>query len=193
MEKFVVGNDSGLFERLEAEKIKLKDVTAKIFQGLVTGADPVFIVIDQEDGSFYSEATGKKYFLEKDLLHPLCKGALNIRRYFIDTITKSILFPYKLEDNKATLLSTKELAEKYPNTWEYFKQNRSLLEARENGKWKHEQWYAFGRNQNLTEMNREKILAPSIANGACFTFDSKDFFYFMGSGGGGGGGGTELY
>ena len=185
---FVVGNDSGLFERLEAEKIKLKDVTAKIFQGLVTGADPVFIVIDQEDGSFYSEATGKKYFLEKDLLHPLCKGALNIRRYFIDTITKSILFPYKLEDNKATLLSTKELAEKYPNTWEYFKQNRSLLEARENGKWKHEQWYAFGRNQNLTEMNREKILAPSIANGACFTFDSKDFFYFMGSGGGGGGG-----
>jgi len=185
---FVVGNDSGLFEKLEAEKIKLKDVTAKIFQGLVTGADPVFIVIDQEDGSYYSEATGKKYFLEKDLLHPLCKGALNIRRYFIDTITKSILFPYKLEDNKATLLPTKELAEKYPNTWEYFKQNRSLLEARENGKWKHEQWYAFGRNQNLTEMNREKILAPSIANGACFTFDSKDFFYFMGSGGGGGGG-----
>ncbi|MCX6696610.1 MAG: restriction endonuclease subunit M, partial [Methanoregula sp.] len=90
--------------------------------------------------------------------------------------------------NKATLLSTKELAEKYPNTWEYFKQNRSLLEARENGKWKHEQWYAFGRNQNLTEMDREKILTPSIANGACFTFDSKDFFYFMGSGGGGGGG-----
>jgi len=185
---FVVGNDSSLFKKLEAEKIKLNDVTAKIFQGLVTGADPVFIVINQEDGSFYSEATDKKYTLEKELLHPLCKGALNIRRYYIDTITKSILFPYKIEENKAILLSTKELAERYPNTWEYFKQNKSLLEARENGKWKHEQWYAFGRNQNLTEMNREKILAPSIANGACFTFDSKDFFYFMGSGGGGGGG-----
>ncbi len=37
-------------------------------------------------------------------------------------------------------------------------------------------------------MDREKILTPSIANGACFTFDSRDFFYFMGSGGGGGGG-----
>ena len=185
---FVVGNDSGLFKKLESEKIKLKDVTAKIFQGLVTGADPIFIVINQQDGSFFSEATGKKHFLEKDLIHPLCKGALNIRRYYIDVITKSILFPYKIEENKATLLSANELAEKYPNTWEYFKQNRSLLEARENGKWKHEQWYAFGRNQNLTEMDREKILTPSIANGACFTFDSKDFFYFMGSGGGGGGG-----
>jgi type I restriction-modification system DNA methylase subunit len=185
---FVVGNDSGLFKKLESERIKLKDVTAKIFQGLVTGADPVFIVVNQEDGSFYSEATGKKHSLERDLLHPLCKGALNIRRYCIDIITKSILFPYKIVENKATLLSTKELSENYPNTWEYFKQNRSLLEARENGKWKHEQWYAFGRNQNLTEMDREKILTPSIANGACFTFDSKDFFYFMGSGGGGGGG-----
>jgi type I restriction-modification system DNA methylase subunit len=185
---FVVGNDSGLFKKLGSERRKLKDVTAKIFQGLVTGADPVFLVINQEDGSFYSEATEKKHLLEKELLHPLCKGALNIRRYYIDTITKSILFPYKLEGNKATLLSTKELAEKYPNTWEYLKQNRALLEAREKGKWKHEQWYAFGRNQNLTEMNREKILAPSIADGACFTFDSKDFFYFMGSGGGGGGG-----
>jgi len=185
---FVVGNDSGLFKKLDSERIKLKDVTAKIFQGLVTGADPVFLVINQEDGSFYSYATGKTHLLEKDLLHPLCKGALNIRRYYIDNITKSILFPYKIEENTAILISTKELAEKYPNTWEYFKQNRSLLEARENGKWKNEQWYAFGRNQNLTEMNREKILSPSIANGACFTFDSKDFFYFMGSGGGGGGG-----
>jgi len=113
---------------------------------------------------------------------------LNIRRYYIDTITKSILFPYKIIDNKAILLTEKELAENYPNTWEYFKLNKSLLESRENGKWKHKQWYAFGRNQNLTEMDREKILTPSIANGACFTFDSKDYFYFMGSGGGGGGG-----
>jgi hypothetical protein len=185
---FVVGDDAGLFKRLESVKFKLKDVTLKIFQGLVTGADPVFIVVNQEDGSYYSEATQKKHLLERELFHPLCKGALNIRRYYIDTITKSILFPYKIVDNKAILLSTKELSENYPNTWEYLKMNKSLLEARENGKWKNEQWYAFGRNQNLTEMNREKILTPSIANGACFTFDSKDFFYFMGSGGGGGGG-----
>ena len=117
---FVVGNDSGLFKKLDSEKIKLKDVTAKIFQGLVTGAYSVFIVINEEDGLFYSEATKKKHTLEKELLHPLCKGALNIRRYYIDTITKSILFPYKIEKNKALLLSTKELVEKYPNTWEYF-------------------------------------------------------------------------
>ena len=185
---FVVGNDAGLFKKLESIKFKLKDATAKIYQGLVTGADPVFIVVNQQDKSYLSEATQKKHFLEKELLHPLCKGALNIRRYYIDTITKSILFPYKIIDNKAILLTEKELAENYPNTWEYFKLNKSLLESRENGKWKHKQWYAFGRNQNLTEMDREKILTPSIANGACFTFDSKDYFYFMGSGGGGGGG-----
>lgn len=185
---FVVGSDAGLFKKLDEIKPKLNEVSQKIFQGLVTGADPVFIVVNQQDGSFHSEATQKNHFLEKDLLHPLCKGAVNIRRYYIDTITKSIIFPYKTVESKAVLLSPKELAEKYPKIWEYFKINRSRLEARENGKWKHEQWYAFGRNQNLTEMNREKILTPSIAPGACFTFDAKDFFYFMGSGGGGGGG-----
>ena len=185
---FVVGHGADLFKKLQSEKFKLKDVADKIFQGLVTGADPVFIVVNQGDGSYYSEATQKNHFLERELLHPLCKGSLNIRRYNIDTITKSIIFPYRIVEGKAILLTPKELAEKYPNIWEYFKSNKARLEARENGKWKHKNWYAFGRNQNLTEMNQEKILTPSIGKGACFTFDSEDFFYFMGSGGGGGGG-----
>jgi hypothetical protein len=37
-------------------------------------------------------------------------------------------------------------------------------------------------------MDQKKILSPSIASEACFTFDSIDYYYFMGSGGGGGGG-----
>ena len=185
---FVVGSGVDLFKKLQSEKFKLKDIADKIFQGLVTGADPVFIVVNQEDDSYYSEATQKNHFLERELLHPLCKGSLNVRRYNIDTITKSIIFPYKIVDGKASLLTSKELAENYPNIWEYFKSNKARLEARENGKWKHKNWYAFGRNQNLTEMSQEKILTPSIGDGACFTFDSEDLFYFMGSGGGGGGG-----
>lgn len=37
-------------------------------------------------------------------------------------------------------------------------------------------------------MEQVKILTPSIASRAAFTFDESDFFYFVGSGGGGGGG-----
>jgi hypothetical protein len=121
-------------------------------------------------------------------MHPLCKGSVNIRRYHVNELTESILFPYKYVQQKAELLSPKELEEKYPSTWEYLKINRITLESRERGKWKNSRWYAFGRSQNLSEMEQKKILTPSIAKFASFTLDEEDFYYFVGSGGGGGGG-----
>jgi type I restriction-modification system DNA methylase subunit len=185
---FTVGESSGLFEKLRNMPVKLGDLADRIFQGLVTGADPVFIVENENGKTFYSENTDRSHKLETELLHPLCKGSVNIRRYMISEITKSILFPYKLVDGKAELLSAKELSSDYPQVWEYLKENRSRLESRERGKWKNTRWYAFGRSQNLSEMEQKKILTPSIANCASFTLDSSNAYYFVGSGGGGGGG-----
>ncbi|MEP0804300.1 MAG: Eco57I restriction-modification methylase domain-containing protein [Chloroflexota bacterium] len=185
---FTVGKGAALFEKLSQMPVKLGDVTDRIFQGLVTGADPVFILKNVEGGKYYSEATKKEYAIEKNLMHLLCKGSVNIRRYSISQLEKSILFPYKLVDGKAILLSPKELEARFPVAWQYLKENKVLLESRERGKWKHDKWYAFGRSQNLSEMEQKKILTPSIANRASFTLDSMDYYYFVGSGGGGGGG-----
>ncbi len=121
-------------------------------------------------------------------MHPLCKGSVNLRRYYVTRLTKSILFPYKLVNGKPILLTSKELSRDYPFAWEYLKINKSILESRERGKWKHDRWYAFGRSQNLSEMEQPKILTPSIASKASYCFDSIDLYYFVGSGGGGGGG-----
>jgi hypothetical protein len=185
---FTVGKDAELFEKLSRMPVKLQDVTGRIFQGLVTGADPVFVLRDDVKGKYFSEATGQIHRIEADLMHPLCKGSVNIRRYHISVLTKSILFPYKYVQGKAELLTSKELAESYSHAWEYLQVNRTALESRESGKWKHNRWYAFGRSQNLSEMEQKKILTPSIAKSASFTLDSTDFYYFVGSGGGGGGG-----
>jgi hypothetical protein len=185
---FVVGKGAGLFERMNKMPTKLVDVTDKIFQGLVTGADPVFILKSLGKGKYFSEDTQKKHYMEKELMHPLCKGSVNLRRYHIKELTKSILFPYKLVNCKAELLSVQELSKIYPLVWKYLKANQNKLEKREHGKWKNDRWYAFGRSQNLSEMEQKKILTPSIACFASFTLDSTDFYYFVGSGGGGGGG-----
>jgi len=185
---FVVGSGAALFERLSEMPVKLGDVAARIFQGLVTGADPVFIMENVSETECKSAATGKIYHIEAELMHSLCKGSVNLRRYHISEITKSILFPYKLVNGKAELLSVQELGTQFPNAWAYLKENRQKLEAREGGKWKHDKWYAFGRSQNLSEMEQEKILTPSIANRTSFTLDTTDDYYFVGSGGGGGGG-----
>ena len=185
---FVVGRTAQLFERLDKQPLRLSNVADRVFQGLVTGADTVFILTDSSDGSFFSEATQDYHEIETELLHPLCKGSVNIRRYRINELTKSILFPYKLVNGKAQLLTVAELESQYPGAWEYLQTSRELLEQRERGKWKHERWYAFGRSQNLSEMEQTKVMTPSIAQSASFTLDQDDFYYFVGSGGGGGGG-----
>jgi hypothetical protein len=74
---FVVGSGAQLFERLEEMPTKLGDVAAKIFQGLVTGADPVFIMENVSETEFKSAATGKVYPIEAELMHSLCKGSVN--------------------------------------------------------------------------------------------------------------------
>jgi hypothetical protein len=121
-------------------------------------------------------------------MHPLCKGSVDLKRYRVSELSKSILFPYKLVNEKAQLLTPQELEDHFPNAWAYLQQNRHILEARERGKWKHNRWYAFGRSQNLSEMEQTKILTPSISNRGTFTLDLDHDYYFVGSGGGGGGG-----
>ncbi|MGR3310645.1 MAG: Eco57I restriction-modification methylase domain-containing protein [Candidatus Brocadiales bacterium] len=185
---FTVGKSAKLFKKLSKMLVKLGDVTDRIFQGLVTGADSVFILSDVGNGKYFSKTTQQYHRIEPDLMHLLCKGSVNLRRYYVNELTKSILFPYKSVQGRAELLSAKELAETYPYAWEYLRANRTVLESREHGKWKHDRWYAFGRSQNLSEMEQKKILTPSIAKFASYTLDSTNFYYFVGSGGGGGGG-----
>ncbi len=190
---FSASQNSSILERICTSNPKLADVADRIFQGLVTGADPVFILEKRSKGVFYSEALEREVQLEPDLLHPLCKGSVNVRRYEIDDVTKSILFPYHIGDEKAVLIPANEFSKKYPKCWHYLGENRKALEGRERGKWHHDKWYAFGRSQNLAEMEQEKILTPSIAKRASFTHDLDDFYYFIGSGGGGGGGYSRGY
>src|SRR5664280_223533 len=141
---FSASPNASVLERICAHSAKLADVADRIFQGLVTGADPVFILEKRSKAVFFSEALEREVQLEPELLHPLCKGAVNVRRYEIDDVTKSILFPYHVADKKALLIPPDEFARKYPKCWCYLGENRKALESRERGKWRHDKWYAFG-------------------------------------------------
>jgi hypothetical protein len=185
---FGAGPLFGVLSRLKTFPLTLAGISHRIFQGLVTGSDAVFVLEKRGEDSFFSEATGDTYTLENDLLHPLGKGSVNLRRYHVAEVSKWIIFPYRIIDGRAHLLSPSEIDRNHPKTWQYLLENRRVLEARERGKWKHDRWYALGRTQNLTQMDQSKILTPSIANRASFTLDKDGFLYFLGSGGGGGGG-----
>jgi hypothetical protein len=77
-----IGASRTLFDRLTKMSVRLGDVANKIFQGLVTSADAVFLLdpVSPERNQYVrvrSNATGKEYDLETQVVRPLCKGSLD--------------------------------------------------------------------------------------------------------------------
>ncbi len=193
---FTVGSGAGLYEKLSTMPVKLGDISAKIFQGLVTSGDPIYLLdpLGNEQNGYVpvsSNATGKEYELETGVVWPLCKGSRDIRRYSAIP-SKRVLFPYdartSAETGKTVLIASRDFAQRFPKAWKYLNENYDVLRDREKGKMRHEAWYGYVYPKSVALFAKPKILTPSIAANASFTFDRKGELYFVGSGGGGGGG-----
>lgn len=168
----------------------LGSIKKRIFQGLVTGADPVFILDLKEktDGliKVHSCSMDKEYILESELIRPLLKGQ-DIKKWWVKGYDEVILFPYLLQDEKAVLIPPDVFQVKYPRAWRYLLDNKGYLEARERGKWKGvANWYAYGRRQNLEQFDQPKIMTQVLASKASFALDLDEKLYFVGGGNAGG-------
>ena len=165
---FIIGNGVNILKNIHAIPIKLGDV-AHIFQGLVTGADKVFIIPLR----CRLETGITKPFLQTGLLTP----------YVTPTASDRIIFPYEIIEGKACLVSIEELKRRYPKTWDYLLTRREELMNREHGKWRHANWYAFGRSQNLTQMDMPKLIIQVTAQKPTVLFDNCGL-YMTGGGSG---------
>jgi len=168
----------------------LDKIRKRVFQGLVTGADPVFILglREKTDGliKVYSRSMDKEYMLESELIRPLLKGQ-DIKKWQVKGYDEVILFPYLLQNEKAVLIPPDVFQEKYPRAWRYLLDNKGYLEARERGKWKGvANWYAYGRRQNLEQFDQPKIMTQVLASKASFALDMDEKLYFVGGGNAGG-------
>lgn len=185
---FTFGNDKIFFDTILQAPLRLSDVSEKIYQGIITGADKIFIVEEVSvENNFiicYSKALEENFKFEKALLKPLLKGS-EIVRYSKPDWKYWLLFPYKVEGDKAIPFSKLELKQ-FPNTFEYLFKNKRQLEKRENGKWKISDFWQFSRNQNMVECSRAKILTQVLASKASFTADFNGDYYFVGGGNAGG-------
>jgi hypothetical protein len=185
---FVVGKGANILERLKSIPTKLEDITLRIFQGLKTSADKIYIVeeIQRETNrvKVYSTQDEREYWLESDLLHPLIKGG-DSKSYHILPTSRLIVCPYIVDDGKATLISAANFKKSYPLTWAYLSDYKSYLENRERGKMKGENWYAYGRSQALNVITFPKIFTPDIAINASFSLDETGELFFTGGVAGG--------
>jgi len=175
---------------IENGEFRLGDITDSVFQGLITGWNKVFVgeVVGEEDDivQFLREGGEEPEPIEKSLLRRLLKGS-EIDHWGADWEGLWLLFPYEIEAGQADLLTRETLQEEYPHTWKYFDNHEDELKGREGGKWRDkEQWWAFGRSQNLAKMEPDKIMTNIMSDYNRFAVDTEGEYYFIGGGNAGG-------
>ncbi|MHB1440446.1 MAG: Eco57I restriction-modification methylase domain-containing protein [Cuniculiplasma sp.] len=166
-----------LVEKLDEAKTKLMDVCEKIYQGLITSADSVFI-LRIKNGKLFSESLGDYVSIEPQILKNLVKG-LEIKRYGILNSDRFLFFPYEKEfKNKYELIPEETLRLKFPLAYNYLIKNKETLLERSDVISNSISWYAFSRPQNLEEFENIKILTPFNAFNNSFTIDELGKWFF---------------
>ena len=171
----------GLLKKISQRLPMLADVANKIFVGLQTSADTVFLfkTFKAKGKTHYivfSKELDREVTIESSLLKKVVRSG-DIGRYYAEP-KALVLFPYKIENGKETLISQKELEKAYPLTWEYLKENKKVLEEREHGKFKVSGWYQL-YPKNLDGWEQSKLMIPYMVTRLSAHVDTDDNYYFV--------------
>jgi hypothetical protein len=186
---FAVGRGADIFERLKAMPVKLEDVTERIFQGIKTSSDKIYIVEEvsrtRSEVRVFSPQTEEEHRLEPDLLHPLIKGG-DSKAFRLSLTKRLILFPYaKREAGEVKLIEPATFKKQFPLTWAYLQTNKHVLEDREDGRMRHDGWYGYIYPKALDVMSFPKLFTPDLAPVAAFSCDPTGEVFFTGGVAGG--------
>lgn len=174
-----------LIERLDREATRLDHPqnTSAIFQGVITSADHIFHLRKLVPGRYaYTPREGGRKLapvevaLEDAIMKPLVSGREAKR--FIEPATETfLLFPYRVDEDGARLLTPEEMAAGFPLAWGYLRKFREELRNREGGKFRDDCWYRMGRNQSLDKQELPKLMVAQLVPDLRVSFDSCGEFY----------------
>ena len=182
---FLDKNSRRILKKINQTDNKKLNNLAKIFVGIQTSADNVYILkcIEKcENYSKYLNNDGNEIILESDLFKPFLKNIKDktFEPYMDVDSEYELLFPYKLEMGKAIPLTLKEI-KKYPKTYDYLLTYKKDLLNRSNIK--SNNWWYFSRHQNLSMMEEPKLIIPVLSLYPRLIYDDNGF-YMTGGGGG---------
>jgi hypothetical protein len=114
--------------------------------------------------------------LEDAIMKPLVSGS-EAKRFLEPQTDTYLLFPYRVDDEGAKLLTPAEMAADFPKAWAYLKGFEVELRARESKKFDDDEWYRMGRNQNLDKQEVPKLLVAQLVPSLRVSFDNRGRFY----------------
>lgn len=124
----------------------------------------IFNPAAKDDNYYYLESGGDCYPIEKEI----CRDIINPNKLNsidkFDLLIEKVIFPYRIENERAIIYETEEMEQCFPNTFAYLKAKKELLLKRDKGKaCNYSHWYAFGRTQSLV-LPRYKLFFPKFIN-----------------------------
>ena len=152
------------FKKMMKNSISLGDI-GNAGAGLFTGLDDVLM---------FSKADLKQYNFEPDVLLPVLR-AENCNKYYCAEPEKFVIYPYKYENGKTSVLEEKELAEKFPQTYKYLLENKKQLGLRKDSRKTFEDrkdWYTLTRFGQKNIFEQQKIVSPGEVKNHKFCIDN---------------------
>jgi hypothetical protein len=158
---FLPERERALLRRLASDATPLGKLpaVAAIFQGIITSADHIYH-LDRLGPGRYRHFPKKKppveVELEDALMRPLVSGE-EAKRYQTPVTETSLLFPYDDSGDRARLYTAVEMASRFPKAWRYLRSHERELRQRESAAFDDEQWFRFGRSQNIDKQRLSKL------------------------------------
>jgi len=181
---FVDKRARAVLDKVAASAVPLGGVATRIAQGVITGADKVFLfdmvkAVGTGDAlvTVVSSQLDSPVEIEQAILKPVVRSGSVDR--FDARPTVLALFPYSVGQGAARLYEPGEMQSMFPRAWEYLACCRSVLLARENGRFRGDEWYQYSRSQNLSFWEQPKILVPYMVTRLAAYLDAEDHFYFV--------------
>ena len=169
-----------VINKLKKQRTTLGDITRKIFVGLQTSADKIYVlkIVEWKENTVicYSKSLEKEIEIEKSFVKPFLMGK-DVHRYKPPVPQNVVIFPYQIKNGKAELMTQKFIKEIFPLGWKYLLENKTALENRERGKMRGEKFYAYIYPKNLAEFEAAKLMTPEIALGCQLSYDSQGVLY----------------
>ena len=174
-----------ILEILEKQPLRVSDVFERIFQGIATSGDDIYLLEcseikkDKNCLECFSKEMKKReitktFIFEKEFLKPILKGN-DVHRYEKLKNRFFVIFPYKFVGGKAELYSEKEIKKQFPKAYKYLKFFEKDFRGRERGKLENDEyWFRYIYPKNLEFcLPSTKLVTPDITLGINLTFGNE--------------------
>lgn len=179
------GPERDLIDRLAATCLRLDHprLTRAIFVGIQTSADSIYHLRRLGPGRYECSPKGRdapppyEVRIEDAIMKPLVSGP-EAKRYVEPQTDTFLLFPYKIEDNRARLIPAADMAARFPQAWAYLRSWERELRDREDGKMDHDGgWWAYNYPKNLDKQEITKLIVPRLVVSVSCSADREGAIY----------------